>query len=61
MIVSTCTVCAAAIAWWECPTGGWWSHDEHPADHHDATSSFDPVEDMDAQGVWHTIDPKAQA
>lgn len=26
----------------ECPTGGWWIHDEHPADDHDATLDNPP-------------------
>jgi hypothetical protein len=31
----TC-VCGGAIHYIDCPTGGWWAHDEHPADGHDA-------------------------
>jgi hypothetical protein len=31
-----CRVCDDGIWWQECPTGGWWIHDVHPADGHDA-------------------------
>ncbi|MFF4327246.1 hypothetical protein ACFYZT_12055 [Streptomyces sp. NPDC001591] len=31
-----CIRCAGVIRWIACPTGGWWAHDTHPADHHDA-------------------------
>ncbi|MCG6493398.1 hypothetical protein [Kitasatospora sp. A2-31] len=31
-----CAVCRTAIEWIDCPTGGWWRHDQHPADDHDA-------------------------
>ncbi|WBP89492.1 hypothetical protein [Kitasatospora cathayae] len=33
---ATCTTCHTAIHWIDCPTGGWWRHDQHPADNHDA-------------------------
>lgn len=33
---ATCLHCRGAIRWIVCPTGGWWAHDTHPADHHDA-------------------------
>lgn len=32
----SCTACAGVIGWIECPTGGWWAHQDHPTDHHDA-------------------------
>ena len=31
-----CRVCGGLIGWIDCPTGGWWAHDVHPADDHDA-------------------------
>jgi hypothetical protein len=31
----TC-VCGGAITYWDSPHGGWWAHDERPADGHDA-------------------------
>jgi hypothetical protein len=31
-----CAPCGQPIAYIDCPTGGWWAHDEHPADEHDA-------------------------
>lgn len=30
-----CKVCGEPMQWIDCPTGGWWSHLEHPADDHD--------------------------
>lgn len=32
----TCAVCGGGIRYQSCPTGGWWIHDTHPADGHDA-------------------------
>lgn len=34
--MADCAVCGAAIRWQDCPTGGWWIHDVHPSDGHDA-------------------------
>jgi hypothetical protein len=31
-----CCWCGKRMAWIDCPTGGWWAHDVHPSDHHDA-------------------------
>lgn len=31
-----CRHCLGRIEWIDCPTGGWWAHDVHPADDHDA-------------------------
>lgn len=31
-----CETCGERIGWIECPTGGWWSHETHPDDGHDA-------------------------
>lgn len=31
-----CRHCEGPIWWMECPTGGWWIHDRHPLDDHDA-------------------------
>lgn len=33
---TACATCQQPIAFIDCPTGGWWQHDEHPADEHDA-------------------------
>lgn len=35
-ITATCTTCGQPCGWIDCPTGGWWAHDGHPADGHDA-------------------------
>lgn len=32
----TCTVCGGGCRYQDCPTGGWWIHDHHPDDDHDA-------------------------
>lgn len=32
----TCATCKGGIWYQDCPTGGWWIHDQHPADNHDA-------------------------
>ncbi|WP_329387399.1 hypothetical protein OG625_30480 [Streptomyces sp. NBC_01351] len=37
-----CLHCRGAIDWISCPTGGWWAHDSHPADHHDAEPEPNP-------------------
>ena len=34
---SYCAKCGHDIRWVDCPTGGWWSHLEHPENGHDAT------------------------
>lgn len=31
-----CRTCDVPAVWVESPTGGWWSHLVHPADHHEA-------------------------
>lgn len=49
-----CTVCQHDAHWIECPTGGWWAHAVHPADHHDADTGFNPREEMDDHGDWIT-------
>lgn len=34
--VDACVVCEQMIFWQPCPTGGWWIHELHPIDGHDA-------------------------
>jgi hypothetical protein len=36
-----CSECGKVISFQFCPTGGWWSHFEHPADGHDAEPTND--------------------
>jgi hypothetical protein len=31
-----CINCETPVGWVDCPTGGWWAHEQHPADGHDA-------------------------
>ncbi len=31
-----CMTCESFIGWVDCPTGGWWAHEVHPLDGHDA-------------------------
>lgn len=33
-----CDICGGRMVWVPCPTGGWWSHDRHPADEHDGVA-----------------------
>lgn len=33
----SCSHCGDAIYWISAPTGGWWAHEVHPEDEHDAT------------------------
>ncbi|WP_063023651.1 hypothetical protein [Nocardia niwae] len=54
-ITARCDTCGGVIRWIDCPTGGWWSHEIHPADEHDATTTVEVEEDMDAQGWLHTV------
>ncbi|WP_306364621.1 hypothetical protein [Nocardia sp. CC227C] len=53
-ITATCTTCDGAINWIECPTGGWWAHEAHPVDHHDAAASIRVIEEIDDHGYWFT-------
>lgn len=39
-----CRTCGATVYWVSCPTGGWWKHERHPQDDHDANA---PVPDDD--------------
>ena len=34
--LADCQQCGGQIGWIDCPTGGWWAHNQHPADNHDA-------------------------
>lgn len=36
-----CIHCAGIIRWIACPASGWWAHDTHPTDHHDAEPDQD--------------------
>ncbi|MET7944407.1 hypothetical protein [Streptomyces sp. NPDC005302] len=31
-----CICCDMAVGWVDAPTGGWWAHETHPEDGHDA-------------------------
>lgn len=31
-----CGACGHRVGWINCPTGGWWAHEVHPSDDHDA-------------------------
>lgn len=33
-----CERCTERCHWVDCPTGGWWSHEQHPGDGHDAVA-----------------------
>ena len=34
--LSACRICVGVVSWVDAPTGGWWAHDRHPDDHHNA-------------------------
>lgn len=38
--VAICGRCDGWLEWIDCPTGGWWAHEKHPADSHDAVEYF---------------------
>ncbi|MGY1896171.1 hypothetical protein [Nocardia gipuzkoensis] len=54
-IWTQCEGCGNRINWIECPTGGWWAHETHPDDNHDAVTSLHPLEDMNSRGEWVTV------
>lgn len=35
-----CGVCGHRVGWIDCPTGGWWAHEVHPDDDHDAEGCY---------------------
>lgn len=35
----SCFVCGGRVGYIDCPTGGWWAHEVHPEDEHDAVPS----------------------
>jgi hypothetical protein len=37
-----CKKCHRMVHWVQSPSGGWWAHDEHPEDGHDASMDRDP-------------------
>lgn len=39
--VGACAVCFEPIWWQSCDTGGWWIHETHPGDHHDAADAIE--------------------
>jgi hypothetical protein len=43
-----CALCETPVGWIDCPTGGWWAHDTHPTDGHDASP-------MPAAGEAHVV------
>lgn len=51
-----CRTCVTAIGWIDSPTGGWWAHETHPADDHDAVPGAwvdgDELMEAIAAEVW---------
>ncbi|MGW2721374.1 hypothetical protein [Streptomyces sp. NPDC001492] len=51
-----CRTCVTPIAYIDAPTGGWWAHDTHPADGHDAVPGAwvgnDELMEAIAAAVW---------
>lgn len=56
-MMSICDTCNTFTQWVECPTGGWWSHVDHPEDGHDANPGWQPQEEIDDDGHWFTLSP----
>ncbi|MDH6610253.1 hypothetical protein M2164_005888 [Streptomyces sp. SAI-208] len=59
---TNCRVCVTPIAWVDCPAGGWWAHNQHPEDGHDAIPGAwqdgDPLMEAIAAGVWEHCNPQ---
>ncbi|CAM5620373.1 hypothetical protein [Streptomyces aurantiogriseus] len=55
-MTTTCRTCVTPINYIDCPTGGWWAHEQHPADEHDAVPAAwvdgDPLMEAIAETVW---------
>jgi hypothetical protein len=51
-----CRTCVTLIGYIDAPTGGWWAHETHPADDHDAVPGAwvdgDELMEAIAAGVW---------
>lgn len=45
-----CATCGGAIGWIDCPTGGWWAHEHHPEDDHDADPAPRPTTEEPTDG-----------
>lgn len=45
----TCAPCGQPIRYVDCPTGGWWAHEVHPADDHDAAPLTQPAADAESE------------
>ncbi|WP_433560629.1 hypothetical protein ACQP1O_23415 [Nocardia sp. CA-151230] len=54
-IFSRCLACTNRIHWVESPTGGWWKHDKHPGEDHDAVSPLRVLEEIDNSGNYVVV------
>lgn len=52
---SRCQTCGGVIGWIECPTGGWWAHEVHLTDDHDAEPVEPPTTEHDDDPTGDTI------
>ena len=52
--IAMCRDCRGKIHWQDCPTGGWWVHEKHPEDHHDARGPL-VRQTMEDWGAWGTV------
>lgn len=50
-----CKVCGKLAHWISCPTGGWWAHNTHPQDGHDAELGWQPEQEMNERGEMITV------
>ena len=59
---TNCRACVTPIAWVDSPTGGWWEHNQHPEDGHDAIPGAwedgDLLMEPIAAAVWEHCNPQ---
>lgn len=53
-----CKTCSEKITWVDCPTGGWWSHLDHPEDNHDAIGP--PFGDVNLEQFFDPDSPSGE-
>lgn len=53
-----CRVCNQRVGWVDCPTGGWYIHEEHPEDDHDAVGP--PIKGFNLEQFFHPDSPSGE-
>lgn len=56
-----CRPCGGSITWIDCPhAGGWWAHNVHPTDGHDAEPPIRrQLTELEHHAAWHAIEGAA--